>query len=214
MVGWYDKNDTEMTYLISYAYFRAVTDVSESVDDKTIEPKLKVAHDRLKFIIGRKFYDQLVSQYPNNFSSDNSAFYDPQVKEFLAWTAYSFYIPKANIYETRTGLRVFKEANSDAASDKQVAALISLANENAEFYKGALVNFLIEQQTLDSTKYPLYTEKWPSNKFTTSFNITAIRGRDPRFSRINTKTTINSDAPDSPTSTNFPQATNLIPPWP
>lgn len=202
-----------MTYLITYAYFRSVTDVSESIDDKTITPKLKMAQDRLKFLIGRKFYDQLTSQYPN-YTGDNLAFYDPQVKEFLAWQTYAFYIPKANIYESRTGLRIFKEQNSDAASDKQVGALINLANENAEFYKGQLINFLTEQQKLDSTKYPLYTEKWASNKFETSFNITAIQGRDSRFSRINTKTTINSDAPDSPTTTNFPQTTNLTPPWP
>lgn len=203
-----------MIYLIAYAYFRAITDVSESVDDKTITPKLKMAHDRLKFLIGRKFYDQLSSQYPSTFSTDNLAFYDPYVKEFIAWQTYAFYVPKANIFESRTGLRIFKENNSDAASDKQVGALINLANENAEFYKGALINFLTEQQTIDSTKYPLYTEKWASNKFATTFNITAIRGRDQRFSRINTKTTINSDAPDSPTSTNIPQITNVIPPWP
>lgn len=201
-----------MKYLITYAYFRSITDVSESVDDKTITPKLKMAQDRLKFLIGRPFYDELSSQYPNSFSDDNLAFYDPQVKEFLAWQTYAFYIPKANVFESRTGLRIFKENNSDAASDKQVGALISLANENAEFYKGQLINFLTEQQKLNSTKYPLYTEKWAANKFTTSFNITAIQGKDHRFSKINTKTTINSDAPDSPTSTNFPQT--ITQPWP
>lgn len=195
------------TYLISYAYFRSITDVSENIDDKTIMPKLKMAQDQLKFLIGRNFYNQLESQYPN-YSGDNLAFYDPQVKEYLAWQTYAFYVPKANTYETRSGFRVFKEANSDAASDKIVGALINLANEQAEFYKGALINFLFESQKLNSNAYPLFIDKWPANKMGTAFNITAVRGRDHRFSRINTKVTINSDAPDAPTNSNFPQSTN------
>jgi len=199
-----------MTNLITYAYFRELTDVSENIDDKTIKPKLKMAHDQLKFIIGRNFYDQLTSQYPN-YSGDNLAFYDPYVKEYLAWQAYAYYVPRSNSYETRTGIRVFKEENSDAVSDKVLGELISLGKQNAEFYKGAMINFLTEAQKNNSASYPLYTDKWPASKMGAQFSITAVKGRDHRFSRINTKTTINSDAPDSPVTTNFPQQSNT---WP
>jgi hypothetical protein len=156
-----------------------------------------MAHDMLKFLIGTDFYNFLVGEYPN-FDATTLTFYDPYVKQFLAWQTYAYYIPKANVYETRTGVRVFKEANSEPASDVQMGALIRLANQQADFYKGAMINFLTNAQTLNSSAFPLYTETWPANKFGTSFRITAVTGRNSQFSRINTKTVINSDAPGGP----------------
>lgn len=192
-----------MTFLITFAYVRQLTEISQNIDDKFLTPKLKTAHDQLKFILGRNFYNDIVNNYnpllPNDgFSQSYYNLYNPYIKEFLAWQMYEYYLIKANVIETRTGLRTFKEDNSVAASDKAIAELLSLARQNVQFYKGQLLNFISETQQIDSSQYTLFTNTNPANVMGAGFGITAINGRDKRFSRINTKTTINSGMTDSP----------------
>jgi len=165
-----------MNKLISYAYFKAETDISKVVDNDKLDNPLKNASDRLRALITPSFYDQLVSQYitnPQSFSVDNLAFYDPYVKQYLAWQAYEFYIVKANTYETRMGVRTFKEENSEAATDKIMGDQIALAKAQAEFYKNQMISFLRTAQRVDSTKYPLYTIK-NCEPATGGFGISAV----------------------------------------
>ena len=197
-----------MKNLIAFAYLREITDLGQEVDDKFLQPKLKMAQDQLKFLIGRNFYTDFLNAFtPNNASSpftsaDYQNFYDPYVKEFLAWQSYEYYLVKANLLHKRTGIRVFKEQDSEPATDKQMGQLLSTASQQVQSYKGVMINFLIEAQAIDSTKYPLYIDKWPGNKMGTSFGITAIRGRDSRYSRINEKTTMNGAIGDNSPSFN------------
>lgn len=169
-----------MSKLITYAYFKGETDISQVVDNEKLDNPIKHAGDRLKELITSSFYDELVAQYstnPQSFSTDNLAFYDPYVKQYLAWQAYEFYIVKANSYETRTGLRIFKEENSDAISDKTHGELIALAKRQTQFYKDRMINFLRSCQRADKTKYPLYTI---TDKYTTGngFGISAVTKKD------------------------------------
>jgi hypothetical protein len=112
-------------------------------------------------LIGPAFYDQLVSQIittPTSLSTENNTFFDPYVKQYLAWQAYEFYIIKANSYETRTGVRVFKEDNSDPASDKLMGEQIAMAKRQTQFYKETMINFLRTSQRVSTSAYPLYTQ--------------------------------------------------------
>ena len=54
-------------------------------------------------------------------------------------------------------MRVFREENSDPASDKIMGEQIALAKRQTQFYKEDMINFLRSSQKADSTKYPLYT---------------------------------------------------------
>jgi len=149
-----------MSKLITYAYFREETDISKNVDNEKLDNPIKHAQDRLRALITPSFYDELISQNattPKTLSADNLAFYTPYVQKYLAWQAYEFYIVKANTFETRTGVRVFREENSDPASDKIMGEQIALAKRQTQFYKEDMINFLRSSQTADSTKYPLYT---------------------------------------------------------
>lgn len=192
-----------MKNLISFAYLRSITDISQNVDDKILQPKLKMAQDQLKFMLGRDFYNDIDDNYdPNNnstygFSASYLALYDPYIKEFLAWQTYEYYLVKANAIDTRTGIRTFNEPNSNVASDKQMGELLNLSRQQVQSYKGIMMNFILETKTNDSTQYTLYRDNWIGNKMGSSFGITSVRGRDHRYSRINVKTTINSDAPDN-----------------
>lgn len=149
-----------MSKLITFAYLREETDISDQVDNKKLDNHIKHAQDRLRALICPAFYDQLVSQNattPKSFSADNLAFYTPYVQQFLAWQAYEFYIVKANTFETRIGVRVFREENSDPASDKIMGEQIALAKRQTQFYKEEMINFLRTAKKNDSSKYPLYT---------------------------------------------------------
>tara|TARA_R110000868_G_scaffold199747_1_gene446361 strand:- start:2598 stop:3164 length:567 start_codon:yes stop_codon:yes gene_type:complete len=149
-----------MSKLIKYAYLKEETDISDVVDNKKLDNPIKNAGDRLRALIGVSFYDELVSQIittPTSLSTANLAFFDPYVKQYLAWQAYEFWIIKANTYETRTGVRTFKEDNSDPASDKLMGEQIAMAKRQTQFYKDTMINFLRTAQRVTSTAYPLYT---------------------------------------------------------
>lgn len=149
-----------MSNLISPAYIKKITGIADLIDDVELEIPLQRAQDRLSVLIGQSFFDQLMTQAntaPQSFSTDNQAFFDPYVKEFIAWQAYEVYFPKSNTYQTRSGLRVFKEDNSDPASDKNLGEQLRLIKEDVKLKKEKLINFLRTQQRITSTKYPLFT---------------------------------------------------------
>lgn len=165
-----------MSKLITFAYMRKETDISQNVEDSVLDNRIKRAQDQLEFLIGRLFYAELISQFittPTSFTVDNTAFYDPYVKQFIAWQAYQYYVTRANTYETRTGIRVYKEENSDAASDKTMGERVAEAKTSAIFYRDKMLNFLNEQQRIDSTKYPLYTNHCSTGR-TSGFGISGV----------------------------------------
>lgn len=166
-----------MSRLITYAYLRKETDISQNVENAKLDNPIKWAQDQLEFLLGRPFYDQIYSQgttTPTTFSAANSALFDPYIMQFLAWTAYHDYIVNANSYETRTGIRVFKEENSDAASDGTMNMRVKKAMEKAQFYKGKMINYILEQQYASSSNFPLYTNDCDDKKFGTGFAISGV----------------------------------------
>ncbi len=162
-----------MSKLITYAYLKLETDISQSVENSILDNPIKWAHDQLKFQLGRAFYDEILTQgtTPTSFSANNSALFDPYVKQFLAWTAYADYIVKANSFETRTGVRTFKEDNSDPASDGMMNTRIKKAADKAQFYKGEMINYILQQQRISSLNFPLYIKDCSNSKFGTGFGI-------------------------------------------
>lgn len=202
-----------MNKLITYAYLKQETDISDNVDDTKLENPIKRAQERLRALIGPSFYNEIISQVittPKTLSVDNQAFFDPYVKEYLAWQAYEIYFSKANTYETRTGIRVFKEENSDAASDKAIGEQLSLARQDVKYKKEAMLGFLRTAQRVTSTKYPLYTNK---NNYSTGggFGISAVSKIDTvNFSIENS--VVNQEpsggdnfSPPAPTNLPYPQ---------
>lgn len=180
-----------MSKLITYAYMKEETDIAQTVENTKLDNPIKNACDRLKFLIGVQFYNELVSQVittPKTLSTDNLAFFDPYVKQFLAWQAYQFYISKANTYETRVGVRIFKEDNSDPASDKIMGEQIALAKQQLQIYKDGMINFLNSAQRVTSTKYPLYTNTC-GNVVGSSFGISAVSRKSTVSFSINNSVT-------------------------
>ena len=73
----------------------------------------------------------------------------------------------------KEAIRVFKEENSDPASDKFMGEQIALAKRNTQFYKETMVNFLMSAQRASSTAYPLFTN-CATSSVGSGFGIVAI----------------------------------------
>lgn len=166
-----------MTKLITYAYMISETDISSSVENSRLDNPIKWAMDQLKFVLGRELYDEVYGQAtttPTTFSTNNAALFDPYIKQFLAWTAYHDYVRTANSYETRTGVRTFKEENSEPGNEEVVNMRVRKAMDKAQFYKGAMVNYIIERQNVSSSNFPLYNVDCNNQKFGTGFGISGV----------------------------------------
>lgn len=183
-----------MSRLITYSYLRKETDISQNTENAKLDNPIKWAQDQLEFLLGRELFDEIEGQAttnPTSFSTNNAALFDPYIIQFLAWTAYHDYIIKANVYETRTGVRTFKEENSDAASDGIMNTLVKKAAEKAQFYKGKMINYILEQQNISSSNFPLYKMDCQDKKFGTGFGISGVSRISTSQADI-TKRTINN----------------------
>ena len=142
---------------------------------------LEMSQDDLRDILKPEFYDQIVLQYPT-YTGDNLALYDPYIKKYLAWQTYFNYLKFANVEATPTGIRTFRDDNSDIASDIQMYSLEKNVMARAVKYRNDIINFLRESQLNTSTKYPLWTESFREEM---SFAITSVDKRSDALIRVN-----------------------------
>ena len=176
-----------MIKLITYAYLKGETDIADNIEVKELDNCIKWAQDRLKFLLGTLFYNELYTQgttSPTTYSTNNSSLYDPYIKQFLAWQAYEFYVStQAQSYSSRGGYRVHIEENSEPASDGQMSTRVKMAKEQVQFYKGAMLNYIKQQQTISSANYPLYLGD-PNNKKFGGSGITGVSKLDDSQTKI------------------------------
>lgn len=172
-----------MINLIPIAYLNEACFLSLNTDDKKYQMCLKISQDELKEIIGGEFYDEIETEYNDEtLTSDNEAFYDPYIKDYLAWQTYFNYLKFANSDNTPTGVREFNDDNSSIVNDVKMYGIEKNVRGMVDFYKGKMITFLKLEQSKDSSKYPLYKEKC-SNDF--GFAITSIDKRSDVLIKVN-----------------------------
>lgn len=175
-----------MVELITYAYLRAETQISKNIPDDELTTPLKRSQDILKMLLGTMFYEQIETQFPSSFDTDNGQLYDPYIKQFLAWQSYQFWLPKANFKSTPSGMRVHTEENSVVATDAQMATLYSDAKQQAQFYKENIYAFICKKRYTNSQAYPILDDcDCSRKKLGTGFHITAVGRKDNIYVRIN-----------------------------
>lgn len=175
--------------LLTLSYLNTACFLSLNENDTKYAMCLEEAEEDLKDILGVEFYNQITAQYPAfTGAADNLALYDPYIKKFLAWQTYFIYLKFANVNATPTGIRAFKDENSDLASDIQMYSLEKNVKARADKYKFGIINFLKESQTNDESKYPLWEE---SCKDVMSFAITSVDKKSDSMIKINRTATNN-----------------------
>lgn len=166
-----------MSKLITAAYLKSECDIDNTIPNVDFDNPIKWSQDRLRFLLGKRFYDEIYSQgttTPTSFSADNTALFDPYIKQFLAWQANEFFVIKSTAARKRSGLRVHTDEVDEAAPPDVVNLHIKNAKEQTQFYKGEMINYILQEQEQDSTKYPLYDEDCDNNRFGTGFGITGV----------------------------------------
>lgn len=160
-----------MKQLIPLEYINEACNVSSNIGEKEMKPNLFEAQDDLREILGAEFYDEIETQYPSTLSSDNNDLYENYIKDFLAWQSYFYSLGFSQSKSTPTGEREFNDANSSILADVKLVAKEKNIKRRSEKYKNAIVNYLLLEQSKDSTKFP----KWSGYcRDTFSFGITAV----------------------------------------
>lgn len=173
--------------LISDAFFKDFNNISDNVDSKDVKNHVLRAEQEVKFLIGKEFYDQLLSQYESSdntdgFTADNLAFYDPYLINYIAKQAFVYLLKGGNYAVTRTGIRVFSEDNSSLGTDKMIGEIIKEEKQQVIQYRDRVINFLRGAQKADSSKYPLFTDS--CRDLGTSFHITSVSKTEDVFCKI------------------------------
>lgn len=182
-----------MVELITYAYLRAQTAISKNIPDDELQIPLQRSQDILKMLLGMQFYEEIESQFPSSFDTDNGQLFDPYIKQFLAWQSYQFWLTKANFKTTPAGIRVHSETNSVVASDVQMATLFSDAKQQAQFYKEQIYAFICKKRHTDADAYSLLDDcDCSRNKMGNGFHITSVARKDNIYRRINNNLDFNA----------------------
>ena len=160
-----------MTNLIPLSYLNEACFLSLNIDAKKFQMVLKLAQEDLRDVLGTEFYDEIVSQYPSSLSTDNAALYEDYLKDFLAWQTYLHHLKFSQSESTPTGERQFKDDNSELLAGVNLWSKEKNIQNTANRYKNKIVNYLREEQSKDSTKFPKWTKTY---KPPLGFAISAI----------------------------------------
>lgn len=162
------------TLFISQEDFKDRVDLSDNVLSKYILPNIASVQDRyIKKILCKDFYDELIEQVDaDTLTSANETLVDDYIKPAMVFRAYARYIATANIYNTASGFRKFREDNSDIAENSDMTALLSQAESDAMYYEKELYDYLENNED----DYPTYRDncKCSKTKGLANFKITAI----------------------------------------
>lgn len=161
-----------MNLLIPLAYINEATFQSENIDEKKQKANLEEAQSDLRELLGPEFYEEIDTQYmAETLTTANGALYEGYIKQFLAWWAYFYSLGFSQADSTPTGVREFKDENSEILSDIKLHSFEKNVRRRANRYRYDLLNYLALQQSIDSTSFPLYTAKCAEEL---SFAITSV----------------------------------------
>jgi hypothetical protein len=160
--------------LITFAYLKDEVDIPQNIPDAELDNKIYLAQETLRMLMGETFYQNFLTNYKASTLSDPYNVLLPYMKQYIAWQAYEYWTVTANFKPTRSGFRVHKEDNSDAASDTQMAILIKDAKQRAQYYKTLFVEFLYSNRA----NYALYNQNCGQNLTGNSFHVSAVKNKD------------------------------------
>lgn len=180
-----------MNLIIEIPYIMHVCQLSHNIAQDVLSIHIKEAQEDLQDVLGGEFYEEIASQYAaQTLSADNQTLYDDYVKDFLAWKTYHDYLGFSQSASTPTGERSFNDENSTLLVDVALYSKEKNIREKAVKKKFRLINYLRNERSKDSTKFP----KWVDTcKEEMSFAITSV-SRDSRkdnFISVNKSNTFN-----------------------
>lgn len=139
-------------YILSIEDFTNKEDITINIQTSKLKGYISVIQEQFGVkVLCQALYDEILGQLPDSLSTANTALM-PYLKDYLIRKTYARYLLNANAISTPAGIRVQVDATSEAASDKYIAELMRAAENDANFYQDALINFL----DCNSSDYPLW----------------------------------------------------------
>jgi len=148
-----------MKLLIPLSYLNEACYLSQNIDEKKFKMVLKLAQEDLEDILGAEFYAQIETQYsPQNdtLTTANATLYEDYLKDFLAWSTYHRLLGFSQSESTPTGERAFTDENSTLLADIALEAKEKNVLQMVARYKNRIINYLDNEQSKDSTAFPLW----------------------------------------------------------
>ena len=172
----------KLNKLITYAYLKEECDLPQTLPDDELEHKIYRAQEMLRMLMGDAFYQAYLTEFlagtpSGTFATTAYGTIFPYIKQFIAWQAHEYWVPKANFKVTRGGFRVHSETNSVVASDIQMAAIIKDAKYQSQYYKTLFVDYLNNHYA----DYPLYEYGCKDDKRGNGFHISAVKNKRKRI---------------------------------
>lgn len=171
-----------MTLLLALEYLSEACFISINHNEKKLKMALKIAQDNLKQVLGPEFYEEIETQYASTFTTANDTLYEDYIKNYLAWQTYFYHLKYSQADDTPTGVRQFKEDNSDILSDIKLTSFEKNVGQQANFYKNEMINYLKNEQDKVSTAFPLWVEVC-NESF--SFGFSSVGGESDATFKIN-----------------------------
>jgi hypothetical protein len=161
-----------MNYLIPLDYITEACFISPNINEKKMKANLEEAQSDLRELIGPEFYEQIDTQYvAETLSTANSTLYEDYIKQYLAWQAAFYSLGFSQADSTPTGIREFVDENSTILADVKLFGFEKNVRRRVNRYKYDLLNYLANEQSKDSTAFPMYTAKCMEEL---SFAITSV----------------------------------------
>lgn len=161
--------------MITFAYMRGEVDLPQNLPQEEFDGKIYKAQQRLRMLMGDAFYQDFLTTYKATTKNSPltgiySTLYDPYIKQFIAHQAFVYWTLEANTKPTRTGIRVFSEDNSEAATDAQMSVLLKDRKQSAEYYAQLLIDYM-DNHASDLPLYQTNCKRSTGN----AFHISAVR---------------------------------------
>jgi len=157
---------------ITYAYFKDECGLPDHFENEDLEHKIYRAQETLRMLMGDEFYQDYLTNYKAETMTTAYDTLMPYIKQYIAWQAYEYWTQQANFKVTNAGFRVHSEANSQPATDAQMAQIIKDSKYQGSYYKELLVGFLKSH----NTDYPLYGYCC-NDKAGNGFHISAVKNK-------------------------------------
>ena len=151
-------NTPQNILLISENKLKNFTDIDANISTAVLLPFISVVQQtKLEYIIGGRYYRQLLSEVQNNnLTTVNSNFLIYFVQPLLIWAAYAECLPSVFMRIKNNGIVTGAE---NTVSIKDMQFLQTRADDRSQFFEQRMIQELV----FNSADYPLVFQ-WTSNQ--------------------------------------------------
>lgn len=166
---------------IEIAYLTEQCFLSDNIPAKKFQVLIDMSQRDVLDLLGNGLYSEIDGQLnAKSLSAANAPLFD-RIKLFMAWQTNFYYQKFANVSSTPTGLREFKDDNSDLLSDVKMFSYEKNIKERSDAYRNDIINFLSEARSSDPNSYPLWKNKCKEEM---DFAITSVIGKSSTRTEI------------------------------